>query len=61
MKVEKNDHFTVARLKDGVTNVVVQYVHLVASDRRVTEAVGVRLQGAHDSLLRHVGPNVEVL
>ena len=42
--MQKDDHFAVARLVEGVLDVVVQNVHLVTANGREAETVGVRLQ-----------------
>lgn len=47
MKMEQYNHFSVARLIESVFDVVVQYVHLIATDRYEPETVGVRLQCAY--------------
>lgn len=61
VEVKENDHFAVARLEEGVLDVVVQNVHFVASHRRVTEPIGVRLEPTGHSLGHDVGPDVEIL
>jgi hypothetical protein len=52
--VEEYDHLSVAWLEEGVLDVVVHDVHLVAADAGVPEPVGVGLQHARQSLLDDV-------
>jgi hypothetical protein len=59
--MQKNNHLPVARLEEGVLDVVVHDVDLVAADRRVSESVDVRLEGARKALLHNIRPDVEVL
>lgn len=40
VKVQDDDHLSVARLKQSVLDVVVQDIHLVSSDGREAEAWG---------------------
>ncbi len=54
--MEQDDHLAVAWLEEGVLDVVVHDVHLVAPDARVAEPVGVRLQHTRQSLLHDVWP-----
>lgn len=61
MKMKKYNHLAIARLEERVLNVVVQNVDLVASDRSVSESVGVGLESTGHSLAHDVRPNVQVL
>ena len=61
VKVKQDDDLVVARLEDGALDVVVEHFDLVAAQRRVEEAVGVRLERAGRALLHHIGSEVEVL
>ena len=54
--MEQDDHLAVAWLEEGVLDVVVHDVHLVAPDARVAEPVGVRLQHTGQTLLHDVWP-----
>ncbi len=56
VEVEQDDHLSVAWLEEGVLDVVVHDVHLVAPDARVAEPVGVRLQHTGQPLLHDVWP-----
>ena len=38
VEVEENDHFPIARLEEGVFDIVVQDIHLVSSHRREPES-----------------------
>lgn len=60
MEVQKNNHLSVARLEDGVPDIVVKDVHLITSDRCVTESISVCFQGPENALLCHIGTDVEV-
>ncbi len=59
--MQKNDHLAIARLEKCMLDVVVQNVHFVATDRRVSEAVGVGLEDSRQALLSHIRPDVEIL
>ena len=61
VKVKQDDDLVVARLEDGALDVVVEHFDLVAAQRRVEEAVGVRLERVGRALLHDVGSQVEVL
>ncbi len=56
VEVKQDDHLAVAGLEEGVLDVVVHDVHLVAPDARVAESVGVRLQHTRQSFLYDVWP-----
>lgn len=61
MQMNENDHFFVARLEEGVLDVRVQNVHLVAANGCEAEAVRVRLERAAHALRAHVRPDEHVL
>ena len=59
--MNEDDHLFVARLEEGVLNVRVEDVHLVAADGGEAEAVRVRLERAAHALRAHVRADEHVL
>lgn len=57
----EDDHFVVARLEEGVLDVSVQNIHLVAADGREAETVCVRLEGAAHAFRAYIRPDEHVL
>lgn len=60
MEVDKNDDFMVARLKNGVFDVIKENFDLLASNWRVEETIIVRLESTGCSFLCGARSHVEV-
>lgn len=61
MEMQNDDHLAIARLEEGVLDVVVHNVNLVTANRGEAETIEVSLQSSMNSFGDNVWTNEEVL
>lgn len=59
--MQQYNHLSIARLKEGILDIIIKNIDLIPSNRREPEPIGMRFEGAAHSLGYNIGPYVQVL